>query len=285
VQHLLDCDADDPGCELDLDVYINGNFTPADLRALRWNVLAQGIWGSSAAATQTIPNLLTQMDATKVEQAVILPIVFGFPFGDDLNERWHEAIDRAEAAARLRLGASVHPGDPDRIAKLEAYAARGARIVKLHPPLQRFYPDADDAMEIYAACERLGLGVFFHCGRAGIEPESTHRYALPRHYEGALASFPNVPFVLGHGGARDAADALDLAMRYENAWLGAHGQSVTQLAEMLRRTGGERLLFGSDWPFYHLAASLAKVLITTEGEPELRTAVLRGNAERLLELA
>lgn len=282
VQHLLDCDGSEPGCQLDLDVYINGNFTPRALRGLRWGMLAQGTVGSSAAATQTIPNLLAEMDATRVERAMILPIIFGLPFGDDLDDRWHAAIDARGASERLRLGASVHPDDPDRISQLERQAARGARVVKLHPTMQRFYPDADKMMELYAACERLGLVVFFHCGRAGIEPERTHRYALPRHYEGALASFPKLPFVLGHGGARDAADALELALRYDNAWLGVHGQGVTQLHEMLRSTGGQRLLFGSDWPFYHLASSLAKILIVTHEAPELRHALLRGNALQLL---
>jgi len=42
------------------------------------------------------------------------------------------------------------------------------------------------------------------------------------------------------------------------------------------------MLFGTDWPFYHLCATLAKVLIVTEGKPEQRAAILRGNAERLL---
>jgi hypothetical protein len=91
-----------------------------------------------------------------------------------------------------------------------------------------------------------------------------------------------VNFVLLHSGARDAASALDLGLRHENAWLGIHGQGVTSLHEMLEATGGERMLFGTDWPFYHLAATLAKVLIVTEGRPEQRAAILRGNAERLL---
>jgi hypothetical protein len=77
---------------------------------------------------------------------------------------------------------------------------------------------------------------------------------------------------------------LDLGLRYENAWFGIHGQGVTHLDEMIRRTGGERMLFGTDWPFYHLAATLAKVLIVTDA-PErrsVRNAILRENAERLL---
>jgi predicted TIM-barrel fold metal-dependent hydrolase len=284
VRHLLDCDATLPGCPLDLDVYVNGNFTEDDLRALRWGTLRQGVLGSPAAATQTIPNLLAEMDATRVGRAVILPIAVGVPFGwnDDLAERWRKAVDATGTGDRFVVGGSVHPRDPERIAKLERQAAAGARVIKLHPTVQRFYPDDASMMEVYEACERLGLAVFFHGGRAGIEPEATHRYALPRHYEEPIASFPRVPFVLGHAGARDVAGMVPLSLRYENAWLGIHGQGVSVLHEMLEQTGGERMLFGTDWPFYHLAASLAKVLIVTEGRPEARAALLRGNAERLL---
>jgi len=164
---------------------------------------------------------------------------------------------------------------------LERYAAAGARMIKLHPTVQRFYPDDPDMMEVYEACDRLGLRVFFHSGRAGIEPEVTHRYALPRHYEEAIRSFPNVQFILGHSGARDFEGMLQVGAPLENAWFGIHGQGVTRLDELVRATGGERLLFGTDWPFYHLAATLAKVLIVTEDEASIRDAILRGNAERL----
>ncbi len=284
VRHLLDCDATDPGCELDLDVYINANFTEANLDELQWTTIAQGLWGSDALRTQTIPNLLDEMDATRVERAVILPIVFNFPFGDNLVENWRAAIAESGSGDRLIAGASIHPRDPKKIERLEAAAAAGARIIKMHPTVQAFYPDEPDAMEVYEAAARLGLVIFFHGGRAGIEPASRHRYAMPRHYEGALATFPNLPFVLGHAGARDGNAMLDLGLRYENAWFGIHGQSLTHLDEMIRRSGGERMLFGTDWPFYHLAASLAKVLIVTQdsGRIEIRHAILRANAERLL---
>ena len=284
VIHLLDCDATNPGCELDLDVYINRNFSDEALDELWWSSAAQGLWGSTSAATQTIPNLLHEMDSCNIERASIMPIAFDLPFGDDLTERWIEAINTAGARQRLILGGSVHPQDPARFSRLRDYAAAGARIIKFHPTMQRAYPDSDAMMELYAACEQLGLIVFFHCGRAGIEPEATHRYALPRHYEAALQTYPGLQFVLGHSGARDVAEALPLALRYDNVWLDTHGQGVTTLNAMLARTGGERMLFGTDWPFYHVAASLAKLLIITEDQPGMRFALLRGNAERLLNL-
>jgi predicted TIM-barrel fold metal-dependent hydrolase len=284
VRYMLDCDGREPPCELDLDVYINGNFTRRDLWALRWEALSGFLWGGSAAATHTIPNLLEEMDAVRVERALILPIAFGLPFGDDLTERWLTALSSPEARERLIPGASVHPQDPACIEKLRGYAAQGARAIKVHPTMQRVFPDAPEAMEIYKACRELGMVVLFHAGRAGIEPESSQPYALPRHYEAALREFPDVAFVLGHAGARDVEGMVAVARRHPNAWLDVHGQGVTVLGEMIHTLGTERLLFGTDWPFYPLAATLAKVLIVTEGRPALRDAILRHNAARLLGL-
>lgn len=283
VRHLLDCDATDPGCDLDLDIYINGNFDAAALKALQRSTLAQGLWGSGFAKTQTLPALLAEMDSMRVQHAFVLPIKTGLPWGDDLTERWYAAIEQAGAHARLSAGLSVHPLDADCIAQMQAHAAAGMRMMKLHPTVQQFYPDDPVLMPLYEEAQRLGLVIFFHGGRAGIEPESRHRYAMPRHYEAALANFPQLQFVLGHAGARDNEAMLQLAMRYDNAWLGIHGQGVSRLEEMIQRTGGERLLFGSDWPFYHLAPSLAKVLLCTRGPQRqgIRRQILRENALRL----
>ena len=284
VRYMLDCDDREPPCDVDLDVYINGNFTRRDLWELRWEAVSGLLWGGAAAATHTIPNLLDEMDAVGVERTLILPIAFGLPFGDDLTERWLEALQSPEARERLIPGASVHPQDPDRIAKLRDYAGRGARAVKIHPTMQRVVPDAPEAMEIYEVCGELGLSVLFHAGRAGIEPESSQPYALPRYYEAPLREFPGVQFVLGHAGARDVEAMVEIARRYPNAWLDVHGQGVTVLDEMIRGAGSERLLFGTDWPFYPLAATLAKVLMVTEGRPAVRDAILRENGARLLGL-
>ncbi|GAB5450929.1 MAG: hypothetical protein Hals2KO_12570 [Halioglobus sp.] len=280
VRHLLDCDAEEPGCRLDLDVYANNNFTEDALGDLSRSTVAQALWGSAFAETQTIPNLLDEMDAMRVQQAIILPIKMGLPFGDRQTERWRDAIDEAGVDDRLISGLSIFPRGKTRIEEMRAHASTGARLMKIHPTVQAFYPDDPDMMEVYEEAQRLGLVIFYHGGRAGIEPESRHRYAVPRHYEAVLANFPQLQVILGHAGARDGEAMLELALRYDNAWLGIHGQGVTRLEEMIQRTGGERLLFGTDWPFYHLGMSLAKVLICTDtpGRLELRKRILRDNA-------
>jgi len=284
VMYELDCDGYEPPLSFDLDVYANGNFTSRELWALRLGALAQLTVGSERAATQTLPNLISEMDACQVERACLLPIAFGLPFGDHLTERWLAAIQVSGAEERVVRAASVHPRDPRRIEKLRHYAAQGCRLLKMHPGAQRFYADCRGAMELYEEAGRLGLVVFFHAGRAGIEPDLAQRYNLARYLDAPLADLPNVTFVLGHAGARDVAQAIPIAKQRSNAWLGIHGQGLQSLRLLLREVDPERLLFGTDWPFYALAASQAKVLIVTEGDPDLRYAILRGNAERLLQL-
>jgi len=283
VRHLLDCDAENPGCELDLDIYVNGNFTEQTLSTLNKNIVAQGLWGSSFAETQTIPNLLQEMDSMRVQQAMILPIKLDLPFGDNQTETWRDAVIKAKQTNRLGVGFSIYAHDENRLEQMREFAKSGAKILKLHPTVQKFFPDDPIMMPVYELAQELGLVIFFHGGRAGIEPESSHPYAMPRHYEGAISGYPKLPFILGHGGARDHQAMLELAVRYDNAWLGIHGQGITSLDQMIRRTDGERLLFGSDWPFYHIGASLAKVLITTQdkGRHDIRAAILRENALKL----
>jgi len=282
VHHFLDCDATQDGCPLDLDVYINTNFRDDDLSRLEWETLGQVTWGSEFAETHTIPNLLAEMNDTLCQQAVVLPIALGLPFRDELANTWMSAIESSDTGGRLLPGASVHPKDENAVTELKRQAALGARAVKLHPAVQRFYPDDPEASLIYEECGRLGLPVFFHGGRAGIEPEYTHRFTLIKNYEAAAAEHPEVEFILGHGGARDVADAIPFALRHPNVFLDIHGQGIRQIDELIEQLGADRLLFGSDWPFYHQAATLAKVLIVTEGRPEARNAILAGTARQRL---
>jgi len=282
VRHLLDCDATDPGCELDLDVYVNANFSEAAHAALSREFVAGAVGLGEATRTHTAANLLAEMDDVGVARAAVLPIELALPFAGSLAERWSQAIREGGWGERLLPFASVHPGDGDAAAKLRALAAAGARGVKLHPELQRFFPDAPEAMALYGTCQELGLPVIFHAGRSGIEPERIRKFALLRRYEPAVAAFPGVRFVFGHGGARDLEAAIPIARAHRNVWLDLSSLGVSQIDRALGALGPERLVFGSDWPFYHLATTLAKVLIVTGGEVAARDAILRGNAEALL---
>ena len=282
VSYVLDCDGEPGGCDLDLDVYMNLNFSPEQLRSLRFGALRQFTIGNPQTATHTLPNLAAELDRAGFESAAVLPIAFGFPLGDELADRWLEALEVSPHASRFLPGASVHPRDTKCLSELRDQTRRGARLLKLHPEMQRFYPYDREVMEICAECERIGLPIIFHTGRSGIEPEWLRPYALPRHWEEMAASFPRLPIVLGHGGARDLPDAITLARRYPNLVLGIASLGASAIGELIDELSAERLVFGSDWPFYPVTTSLAKLLWATRDRPRDREPILRGNALRLL---
>jgi len=289
VHHLLDCDNEKSACELDLDVYVNGNFTESNLDKLESTILSQALWGNRVIRSHTIPNLIAEMDDMRVDKSVLLPIKLGLPFGDSLTEQWRSSVSSADMNERLLTGFSVHPDQDDCIDQMREYAKSGLKLMKLHPTVQKFYPDDPAVLKIYEEAQSLGISIFFHGGRAGIEPESSHRYAMPRHYKKALNDFPRLQFILGHAGARDVDAMLELMLAHDNAWLGTHGQGISKLDRIIDRTlssgsASQRIMFGSDWPFYHLGASLAKVLIVTDSPSRkpIRDALLKSNAVNFL---
>jgi predicted TIM-barrel fold metal-dependent hydrolase len=265
---------------LDLEVYANRNFPPVDVQRMKWDLTLMSPTSRGMRATHTIPNLLREMREMNIERSVLLPI--------DMPILSSNALTYLSAAAGrdelLSMG-SVHPFAPGVADKLDRQLALGARGVKVHPATQLVWPDHPRAMHLYRLCGERGLPILFHCGPVGIEPKAGRRRSQVRLYEPAVAEHPGTTFILGHSGALQMEQALALARRYDNVYLELSSQSLSNVRRILERAPEERVLFGSDWPFYHQSVALAKVLLATEGAPRSRRRVLRDNAARLLGLA
>jgi len=264
---------------VELDIYANQNFTPGDLRRMKWDLIALSMTGLGMRRTHTVPNLLREMRDLRIEGAVLLPI--------DLPAISHNARTYLEVSrphGELVCFGSVHPMSLDLAGKLDAQVALGARGVKVHPATQMIRPDHPRAMRLYELCGERELPVLFHCGPVGIEPRAGRRRSQVALYEPAVARNPRTTFILGHAGALQFDAALELARCYPNVWLETASQSLTVVRRMLREAPPDRVLFGSDWPFYSQAMSLAKVFIASEGDEAARRRILWENAARLLKL-
>lgn len=282
--YLMDCDAHDD-CRMAMDDYLNKIATPAMLAQMEKRLTGQAWFGGSAAArTHTIPNLIREMDAMKIRHAVLLAVAPRLPFRNNPTEAWLEGVQASPHRDRLIVFAGLHATDSSAAARLGGFVERGCKGVKLHPTMQQFYPNDPAAMRFYRVCARLGVPVFFHAGRAGIEPKSSRRFAEMQHYEAPARANPDVNFVFGHAGARDWEAAMALAARYPNIHLEIEGQGVGELKQILKRVPPEQIVFGSDWPFFPLAATVARVMMATEDQPEIRPLIFAENARRILGL-
>jgi predicted TIM-barrel fold metal-dependent hydrolase len=128
------------------------------------------------------------------------------------------------------------------------------------------------------------LPVLFHCGPVGIEPKAAARRSQVERYERTIAENPDTTFVLGHSGALQHDQAIRFADRFPNTYFELSCLGLGALREVVDTVAPERLLYGTDWPFYHQALTLARVLIATDGDTTLRRAILHDNATRLLGL-
>jgi predicted TIM-barrel fold metal-dependent hydrolase len=265
---------------LDLEVYANRNFTPADLRRIERDLTLGSLTAGGMRRTHTLANLAREMADLGVVTSVLLAI--DFPVLSGNAGAWLAAArDRAEFV----VFGSVHPYHPQPERALDRQVALGACGIKVHPSVQYVAPEDPRAMRLYALCGRRGLPVFFHCGPVGIETRIGRRLTQVRRYRRPLEAHPETTFVLGHCGALQVDEAIELARTFPNVWVEISSQPLAAVRAILERVDPQRILYGSDWPFYHQALPLAKLLIATEGQEALRPLVMRENADRLLRSA
>lgn len=261
---------------LDLDVYVNRNFTPERVRRMKRDLTLDSVGSRGLRATHTAPNLLRLMRDTGVAASILLPI--------DYPVLSHNAEAYLAVAARhpeLPSFGSVHPNARGVARRLDQQVRLGARGVKVHPAVQLMSPDSDASLRLYRLCAERRLPVLFHCGPVGIEPVLGRRLSRVWRYRRAVEENPGTTFVLGHSGALEMEEALALGRAHDNVYLEVSCQSLGNVRRILDEMPEDRLLFGSDFPFYHQAIPLAKVLLATEGRPRLREALLWRNAARL----
>jgi predicted TIM-barrel fold metal-dependent hydrolase len=262
---------------VDLDLYANRNLDRSALFAMKADVSLLGLTAQGMRTTHTAPNLLRDMAALGIRSAVVLP--FDLPVGARNADALLEAARRYPEL--LPFG-SVHPLDRDADARLERQEAAGAHGIKLHPNGQFIAPDHPRTVHLCGRCGAHGLPVLFHCGPVGIEPAAGRRRSQVARYERALAENPDTTFVLGHSGALQHEEALGFARRHPNTFFELSCLGLPALRQVLEAVPADRVLYGTDWPFYHQSLTLARVLIATEGDLALRRAVLHDNAARLL---
>jgi uncharacterized protein len=267
-------------CAIDLDVYVNKNMSKEIVDELTRDLTWRSLGPRGMRATHTIPNLTREMDETGIRASMLLPI--DFPV---LSDNAKVALSAAKSnTSKILSAGSVHPYAPKAERRLDDQLAAGARGVKMHPSVQLVRADNRRARSLYKMCADREMFVFWHCGPAGIEPKLGQYLNQVKFYESPIRENPKTTFILGHSGARQFEEALALQKAFPNVWLETSSQSLSNVRRMVLEADPNRIVHGSDWPFYHPAISVAKILIATEDRPEIRHKILWGNAARLLKI-
>ncbi len=147
----------------------------------------------------------------------------------------------------------------------ECVREHGAAGVKLHPNRQGVAAADRRLHPVWDVCSSLGIPAVVHSGPAsgGWQP------ALPSAFRPLLQAYPSLTVVLAHLGGAAWREAAEVARCYPRAlfdcseiicWLGAPAAPTpSEFVALLRQVGMDRVLLGSDYPWYAPAEALARL--------------------------
>jgi predicted TIM-barrel fold metal-dependent hydrolase len=254
----------------------------------------------------TVDDLETAMSEHRCDHSVILgmfvPEMEQAAPGSEIDEtladrlRDYNAWILGVAAASPQLTPLI-AADPDVLggeggaAHLAWAADRGARGIKIHPAAQRFLPDHPAMAPTYALCEELGLTVLSHSGRTREPPD----YADPFAFAPVMEQHPNLHLLLAHLGGASWLQVSEFAAAFPTvsfdlceiiAWTGSPGgPTADQLGRLIREIGAERVLFGTDFPWYEVDRTIDQLMALPHLSDEERRGILGENAVRRVGLS
>ncbi len=166
----------------------------------------------------------------------------------------------------------------------------GGRGVKLHGAVQGYAMSDERLWPIHRTCEDLGVPVVGHSG----PDRNGNGFAEPRAFGRMLKEFPGLNVVLAHMGGATWDQALEIAETYPNAYFdcceiiewtgGTNAPSEEQLARLIKDIGPERVMMGSDFPWYDLDHTVERVMELPLLSTEEKEGILGANAVRILGL-
>jgi predicted TIM-barrel fold metal-dependent hydrolase len=161
--------------------------------------------------------------------------------------------------------------------------------IKLHPAEGHYFPGDKRLWPFYEKAQELGLVVLSHGGVHMTSPDVA--YTQPSNFDPVLQSFSDLKLVVAHLGHGFWSESVELADKYPNVYFDTCAvisgvkhlevMSNDAFADLIRKLGVERVMFGSDYPWFSPAASLGHFL-ELPLKPEEREKILGANARNLL---
>ena len=200
------------------------------------------------------------------------------------------------AAANTDIAIPFISIDPHRgtegVAEAKRLLATGqVRGLKLHPPVQQFFPNDRIAYPLYEVFAEARLPVLFHTGHSGIGTGMPGgggvrlKYGNPLPIDDVAVDFPDLPIIMAHPSFPWQDEAISVCLHKPTVYIDLSGWSPKYFAPQLVQYSNtllkHKVLFGSDYPLLtpdRWIADLEKTAI----KEEVRPLILKQNACKLL---
>lgn len=129
--------------------------------------------------------------------------------------------------------------------------------------------------DVLSIAGRNSYPVLFHTGEFS--------YTAPMIFREVIDNNEDISFILGHMGALIyVKDAIHLATEYNNVYLETSGMTSKGMLEFAVQTcGSDKLLFGSDYPFWNPKSQI-ELIKSLDLDGKAKRNIFSGNIEKLL---
>ncbi len=176
--------------------------------------------------------------------------------------------------------AALHPGLEDVDAYVENALARGFRGFKIHPDIQNFPLDREDARRMIAAVEGRAP-LLIHTG------DNRFDNSGPRKVADMLDRFPNLTAICAHLAGYSQWDEARELLAGRNIYTDTSSSLFflppEHAVEIIRAYGADRTFYGCDYPMWNPKEELERFLALPLTEQE-REDILWNNAARMFGL-
>ncbi len=193
--------------------------------------------------------LFGQLDEAGITHAVLFacdaPIVYA-------SNEYVAGLCRS-CPGRLTGFASVDPRREDAAEVIEhAKTELGLEGIKLHPPLQNFYPNDPKVFPLYEKAVELNMPIVFHVGTTPFGSLARLDQANPILLDEVACAFPDLRIMLTHLGTLWHNETFMLAEKNPNMFVdtSAYLYEIPKLLtmEVIQRVGEDKFVFGTDYP-------------------------------------
>ena len=274
-----------------IDILCN-DFTPAGIRKNyleneeEHSRFAQ-VGRARQVASYEVPEFIARMDGLGVEKVFVCAIkTWSVQQQRLLEHSTNEEVIAVKEQAPDRLyglfGINVHQRMKG-VAELERVVKEHAFVgAHLHPHGFGLPPDHAYYFPYYAKCQELGVPVIVSTGHTlDLMPNDPGR---PMHLDRVALYFPDLAIVCTHTGWPWVEEAIALAWKHPNVFLGTSAYAPkywkAEMVRFINSHGRDKCMWGTDFPLIDHGESLAQI-----GELGLRDAsiekFLHANAARV----
>lgn len=202
---------------------------------------------------QAMPELVRAMNKHKVDRAVAFP--FNMPGPGRCFHNANEIIAKAYEGHKNRLipFMRLDPHSPACGKEMQERLDQGFRGIKLHPRAQSFSIDEEIAFNIYEAAQDNDIPIIIHTGLM-------RRMRIGDALTSIIEDFPHLKIILAHGAYVDIVRVVYSLKGAHNILFDTSVAPIYDIYELIYSVGPDRVVYGSDMPYGHMASALEAVV-------------------------